>query len=114
MKLYFTKREGIPVHPVPEGTPGVSVVGTRRVNELGYYTLGLTELSQKVGLTMPKCLAVIKRLGLQSSDEYYKEIVIGKSRHKRYSSKAITRIKEALPTLDMGLVWAKHGPKRNK
>ena len=114
LKLYFTKREGIPVHPVSEGTPGASAVGIRRVNELGYYTLGLKALSPKVELTMPKCLAVIRYLDLQSSDEYYKEIIIGKSRYKRYSPKAITRIREALPTLDIGMVWAKHGAKRSK
>jgi hypothetical protein len=49
---------------------------------------------------------------LQESEHYFKEIVIGKSKHKRYSPKALDSIKSALPEVDMEEVWRVHGPKR--
>src|SRR5262245_46939019 len=36
MSLRLTKKEGIPIQLVPEGTPGAAVVGVKRVNELDF------------------------------------------------------------------------------
>ena len=112
--LRFSKQdEAVPVRIVSEGTEGAQVM-IKPLNDTDKYSMGLKKLKEKVGLNQSKCLAVIRHLDLQSDDEYYKEFVIGKSRHKRYSPKAITRIKEALPTLDMEKVWEEHRPKRKK
>ena len=105
LELRITKKEGIPIQFVPEGTPNAGVLGFKRVNELDFYNLNLTQLGEKVGLTQPKCLAVVWQLGLQSDSDCFKEIRIGKTVYKRYSQKAIGCIQEALPVLDLDEVW---------
>ncbi len=59
LDLRITRKEGVPVQVVPEGTPGAHVVALKRVNELDYYNLGRDQLAMKVGLTGPKTSAVI-------------------------------------------------------
>jgi hypothetical protein len=110
VSLSITKARGQPIRLVPEGTPGATVVAVKRVDELSFYSLSLTTLAAKVGLTSPKTLAVIKELKLTSDAEYFKDFVIGKMELKRYSPKAIERIKNALPSLNMEDVWRRHRP----
>jgi len=107
ISLRLCKKEGIPIHLVPEGTPGASVVAVRRVDELGFYSLGAKQLAEKVGLTMPKTMAVVDYLGLRDQTECYKEIKIGKSVFKRYSPKAIDAIKEAVKKESADDIWRK-------
>ena len=105
LSLRLSKNEGMPVHLVTEETSGTSVVAVKRVDELGFYNLGAKNLAQKVGLTLPKTLAVVKHLGLRDDPDCYKEIIIGKSRFKRYSQKAINVVKEALVQLSADEIW---------
>lgn len=109
--LRITKSKGYPVQLVPEGTPGATVVAVRRVDELGFYSLNATELAKKVGLSLPKSLAVVKELALTVDPEYYKEFRIGSSHFKRYSPKALDKIKNALPGLDIDEIWQRQKPK---
>ena len=104
------KANGVPISLVPEGTPGAGVVAVRRVNELGYYSLGLKQVSEQLSLTPPKTLAIIKALRLQTDKEYYSEFRIGKSLFKRYSQKVVDRIKKERPNLDLGVIWEKYRP----
>nr|BAL57130.1 hypothetical conserved protein [uncultured prokaryote] len=83
LSLRLSKKEGIPVQLVPEGTPGASVVAVKRVNELDFYSLGAKQLAEKFGLTIPKVVAVVDYLGLRQRSDCYKEIRIGKSVFKR-------------------------------
>lgn len=103
--LRFTKKEGIPIHVVPEGTPGASVVGIKRVNELDFYNLGRDQLAEKVGLTGPKTTAAIRHLKLKEDDDCYKRITIGKTTFDRYSQRAIDRIKEGLEEVPIDDIW---------
>ncbi|HID20403.1 MAG TPA: hypothetical protein EYP28_05660 [Methanophagales archaeon] len=112
--LRITKSRGEPVHLVPEGTPGATVVAVKRVSELDFYSLNLTALAEKVRLTMPKTLALVKHLGMQNDPEYFKEFIIDSTHHKRYSPKALDRIKKELPQIDLDEVWKKHKPKYGK
>ena len=107
--LRLTKKQGQAVHLVPEGTPGATTIAVRRVNELGYYNLGLRTLATKVKISEPKLLEVIHHLKIQDSDEYFKEIPIGKSRFKRYSLKALELLKGEIPKLDIQQLWEKRG-----
>lgn len=107
LSLRLTKREGIPIQLVPEGTPGASVVAVRRVDELGFYNLGAKELAEKVGLSLPKVVAIIEHLNLRADEDCCKEIKIGQSRFKRYSQKAVGAIKTALQTASADEIWAK-------
>ena len=47
MSLRITNKEGIPTQYVPLGTPGAMIIATKRVNELGFYNLGATQVGEK-------------------------------------------------------------------
>jgi len=114
LSLRLTKKEGPPIQLVPEGTPGASIVAVKRVDELGFYSLGATQLTQNLGLTIPKALAIVDHLEMRKNPEYYKEIRIGKSVFKRYSQKAVAAIRVALQDESVDQIWAKHLPKRRR
>lgn len=107
ISLRLSKKEGIPIQLVTEGTPGASVVAVKRVDELGFYNLGAKQLAEKVGLTMPKVVAVVDHLRLRDDSDCYKEFKIGNMLHKRYSQKAIVAICEALKKETAEDIWAK-------
>ncbi len=111
-EIHWTKKEGIPIHTVPEGTPGAVVVA-KRVNELDFYNMSLTQLRKPLGLTQHRCLAVIWHLDIQSDPDCFKVIKIGKMTHKRYSQKALARIKGVLLTLHMNEICQAYN-NRNK
>ena len=104
--LRLSKKEGIPIQLVPEGTPGAAVVAVKRVDELAFYSLGAKQLAEKLGLTMPKVLAVVDHLGLRDDPDCYKEFKIGKTSHKRYSQKAVEKIRGVLKKERMEDIWA--------
>lgn len=105
VSIRITKKEGQAVTLVPEGTPGATVIAVKRVDELGYYSLGLNDLAEKLDMTRPKALALIHYLKLQESGEYFKIIRLGKSTFKRYSRKALEELRIALSNIDMDEVW---------
>jgi len=105
LDLRITRKEGIPVQIVPEGTPGANVVALKRVNELDYYNLGRDQLAKKVGLTGPKTTAVIYYLNLKEDPECFKRITIGKVHYDRYSCKAIGVIKQAIKETSIDEIW---------
>jgi hypothetical protein len=109
LDLRISKKEGTPVHLVPEGTPGATVVAIKRVDELGFYNLSLTQLAENVGLSPPKTTALTRHLNLQSDADCFKQIVIGQSKFNRYSQKALEKLKKELPVVDMQKVWAQYG-----
>lgn len=113
LSLRLTKKEGIPIQVVPEGTPETSVVAVKRVNELGYYNLGAKQLAEKLGLTIPKLIAIVDAFGLRNDEEFYKEFRIGKSTFKRYSQKAIEKIQDLLNTVSIDEIWTNR-KKKNK
>ncbi|MBI4267948.1 MAG: hypothetical protein HY662_04100 [Chloroflexi bacterium] len=112
LSLRWTRKEGVPIHTVPEGTPGASVVAVKRVDELGFYNCSLTQVAEKVGLTGPKTLAMIRYLGIEEKDDYFKRIRIGKSEFKRYSQKTTELIKETLPRVSLNGIWETHRPRK--
>jgi Domain of unknown function (DUF3644) len=114
LSIRWTKKEGIPIHVVPEGTPGASVVAVKRVNELDYYCLSIRQLAENVKLSSPKTGAVIRSLNLEGDLDCFKEIQVGKVRFKRYSQKAIPKIEEAIKTGSVDDIWMKYRPKRRK
>ncbi len=107
LSLRFTKNEGVPAKILKEGEEFGAFVGVRTVNDLDTYSLGAKRLAEKVGLTLPKCLSVIDYLDLPSQPDCYKEFKIGKMVHKRYSPKAIDKIREALKQEPIEKIWQK-------
>lgn len=106
LSLRLTKKEGAPIHLVPEGTPGSSVVAVKSVDKLGFYNLGAMQLAEKVGLTMPKAIAVVEHLGLRQKVDCYNEFTIGKAVFKRYSPKAVEAVLECLKTKAAEEIWS--------
>ena len=99
---------------VPEGTPGATVVAVKRVDELGFYSLGRDQLAAQVGLSKWHTTAMIQYLKLQDDPDCFKGINIGKLTFKRYSQKTISAIKDALKTVSIEEVWKSHGPTGRK
>lgn len=106
LSIRWTKREGIPIHTVPEGTPGSTVVAVRRVNELDHWNMGRDQLATHLGLSGPRTTALIRFLRLQEDEDCFKEITIGRTVFPRYSQKALDRCREALKSVNMDGVWA--------
>lgn len=105
-------KTGAPVHLVPEGTPGATVVAVKRVDELSFYNLGRDQLAAKVGLSGPLTTAFIRYLKLQDDAECFKKIKIGKSEFPRYSQKAIEAIAAAQKANLASEAWNQFGPRR--
>lgn len=118
LTLRLSKKEGIPVHLVPEGTAGAAVVGVKRVNELDFYSLGHNELAKKLGITPNKATAAIWDQRIQESDDFFREIKIGSSKFKRYSAKALQHLRAAIAAEDIDEIWqryrARHHPAKKE
>ena len=112
ISLRLSKNEGMAVQLLKEGEGAGAVVALRRVDELGYYNLGATQLAEIVGLTPPKCRAVIDHLGLREDVECFKEFRIGKSTHGRYAPAAMRKINAALEAEPIEQIWARDRAKR--
>ncbi len=112
--LRIEKKRGIPVQLVPEGTPGASVVAVKRVNELGYYNMGRDQLATHLGLSRNKTTAAIWRFEVQKDPECFMEVKIGKTSFKRYSQRALERIRQHLGAKPAEEVWAEYKQSRLK
>ncbi len=112
LSLRLTKNEGVAVHLVKEEEGEGAPVAVRRVDELGYYSLGARDLARRVDLTPPKSRAVVDHCKLRDDLEYFKEFKIGKAKHGRYSRKAADRIREALATESVDEIWAAYQARR--
>ncbi|KQC12045.1 MAG: hypothetical protein APR63_03560 [Desulfuromonas sp. SDB] len=94
--LTINKKKGEPVHLVPEGTPGGTIIAIKHVNELSFYSFDLKNLASKLGIETDQLKSLINQYNLQSSDEYFKEIRICSSLFKRYSVKALEFLRKKI------------------
>jgi hypothetical protein len=78
----------------------------KRVNELDFYSLGLRDLARKLKVSPTRLLWLIQQEGMQRDPEFFKEIKIGKSNHKRYSAKCLGALKEHLEEIDLHEAFA--------
>jgi len=108
LDLRISRKEGILIQIVPEGTPGSAIVALKRVNELDYYNLGRDQLAKKVGLTGPKTTAVIHHIKLRDDPDSFKRITIGKVTFDRYAPRAVERIKDTLKENHIEDIWAEY------
>jgi hypothetical protein len=73
--------------------------------------MNLTQIASKVAQTSPRTLAVVKHLKLKDDPDCFRQIVIGKSKFDRYSQKAVEKLQQEIPMLDMKNVWEQYGTK---
>jgi hypothetical protein len=106
LDLRIAKRGDIPIHLVPEGTPGATVVAVHKVDKLQFYNLGRDQVAKHLGLSGPKTTSLIRHLKIQDDSDCFDRITIGKATFDRYSQEAIKRMREAMTTLEMDKVWA--------
>lgn len=114
VSLRITKKEGIPIHYVPEGTPEAGVVAVKRVNDFDFYNLGAKQLAEKLEISVSKAVAVVDHFKLRSDPECYKEFKSGSMVLKKYSPKAIEKIRGYLKHESVDAIWAKKYPKKVK
>lgn len=103
--LRVTKKGDFSTHLVEAGTSDAATMAMKRVNELDFYNLGAKQLAEKVGVTIPKLLAIVDHLAIRQNLDYYKEITIGKVTRKQYSQRALKAIKEELETVTPDEIW---------
>jgi len=103
--LKITRNQGEAVQLVGEGDPNASVIAVRKVNDLDFYSMGLRDLARKLGRTQPKILCLIEHDEMQKDPDYFKLIRIGRQEHKRYSPKALARLKDRLKEVDVEDIW---------
>ena len=112
--LRLTKHEGAAVQ-FDDGRRGERrMFVERRVNELDVYSLGPKLLAEKVGLTPPKCRAVIDHRQLERNPDLFKLIKVGRTSYSRYSPKAIKVIEETLETESIDEIWAGYREKQRE
>lgn len=114
VSLRITKKEGIPIHHVPEGTPAAGVVAVKRVNDFDFYNLNVKQLALKLGLSQIKTVAVVDYFGIRLDQECYKEFKSGSVVLKRYSPKAVEKIKTYLQNESAEEIWTKKNQKNKK
>ena len=111
LSLRITKNKGEAVHLVSEGAPGAAVVAVKRVAELDYFSLGFTDLLAKLKKKDPrvgfnKLGYLIKRENLQKNSECMKTFMVGKTKHVRYSPKALDHLYKIVTTENIDEIWS--------
>jgi hypothetical protein len=117
MALRIAKKEGIPVVIVPPETDGAAAMALKRVDELSFYSLMTKDIAEKLGLSMPRFLALAMHLRLQDDPDCFKVFRMGSQDHKRYSPKALERAREVLRRLtesELDSIWRTHGPRKGR
>lgn len=115
VSIRFTRKtEAAPIRLVRKGMTGFEEATlVREVDLLDRYSMNLTALAQNLDLTLPKTLALVRCLNLQTDSDCYKEFYMAKSSvYKRYSSEALKKLREALEHVDMEDVWQRYGSRR--
>jgi hypothetical protein len=76
-----------------------------RLQQMGFYSLSHQQVVEQVGLSRPKATAVIRYLNIKEDGECFRCFQFGKTKINRYSTKAVEKVKAALPQLDIAAIW---------
>ena len=106
--LKWSTREGIPVRAVNDDEAPEAITAFREVNHLDRFNLGARDLAEKLDTSTIKVVAAVCVGNVKDDPECFEEIVIGKSRHKRYSQKAIRVLGELIEKRGMDVIWTEY------
>ena len=112
VQVRFVKQGGLPVRFVNDDT--VDAAAFREVDLQKKFHRPPNELADALGITSPRATALRAHLGIDSDDTCRHVFEFGSSRHARYSDNAFTKMREAIGTLDMDVIWSAHAPGRGK
>lgn len=101
----FSKTSGMPVRLV-KADEEVEAGPIREVDLQRKYHWTKPPLAERFNLTLPRCLALRRYLGIEDDETYRHDFVFGTQVHRQYSDNAYRRMKEALESgVDMDDVW---------
>jgi hypothetical protein len=109
----FSKTKCAPVRLVA-ADEDVEAAAVREVDLQRKYHWAPRELAENLKLTGPRAVALRRYLGIDDDAACRHDFVFGSQKHVRYSDNALTRMRDALDTVDMDLVWKKFGPGRQR
>ncbi len=111
--LRIARQGDLVARPLAEGEDPATAVAYREVSEFDRYPLRMRDLAEKLGLTEPKARALALHLDVFADRNCHREIRDHSTRLLRYSSTCLERMREALKTVDMEVVWREHRPGRS-
>jgi hypothetical protein len=107
--MRISKQGTIPVRIAQPGEVAEGVVIKQEVNVFDKFNLSRDDLAAKLNVTGPRTLALIFELGLKDDPECFRSIRIKSQEYKRYSPKALERLREAMARgVDLDAIWKKH------
>jgi len=108
LSVRFTRdTRAAPVRLLRPGEDAEGATLVREVDLLQRYSMGVRKLASHLGLSEPKTRALIHHLKLQEDSECFK-VIPEAGISKRYSPKALERLREVLPSVDMDEVWQQY------
>ena len=104
VKVHFTKKQGAPVRFVagddPEGAGAVRELDLRKK-----FHMRATELAKRLGLTLPKAVALRDHLKIGEDHQCTYTFEFGKTKIPCYSDNAARKMEDALGEVDLDDVW---------
>ncbi|WP_375429259.1 hypothetical protein, partial [uncultured Sphingomonas sp.] len=104
IKVHFTKKQGAPVHFIGADDPQ-SAAAVREIDLQKKFHFPPAQLAKAIGLTGPRCRALIEHLALDADTDCHHVFNHGKSKFPSYSDNAVRKLKEATNSLDLDEVW---------
>ncbi len=105
---FSRKSDAPPVRIVSQEENVEDVTLFRELNMLDRYPMGITELANKAEIGRNKAMALVEHLGLKSDPKYYKEFRRKSLRLPAYSLKALEKIQEVLPTVNLEEIYKEY------
>lgn len=107
LEVRFVKGGGLPVTFVAHDVDASAV---RVVDLQKKFYLSASELAKKLGVTVPRGIALRRHVGAADDENMSHTFKMGKIRYVQYSDNAFVAMREALRKLDMDAIWAAHRP----
>lgn len=106
--MKISKHGSIPVRVAQPGEAVEGVILKQEVNPFDKYNLGRTELAAKLGISPPKTSALIMEFKICDDSECFRELKVKSQVWKRYSPKALERLRAAIDAgANVEAIWKK-------
>lgn len=96
--------------PVKFAADDQDAAAIRQIDLQKTFHWSATDLANKLGLSLPKSIALRQHLGVDMDQKCYYVFEMGSQKHPRFSDNALTRMRDSLKSIDMDSVWEAHKP----